>query len=131
MFERTGDTPVLDALMSPKEPKTGASGTMSWTVDVLNPSTGDDFVLGLKELSLPGRRAPPLQHVARRRLPARPRRPVQGPVVRHARDRPGLDRLQAAHPGRLPRGPGRLHGLGPRPAPPGRCSPARSPTSPG
>ncbi|MDZ7786950.1 MAG: hypothetical protein U5K73_02080 [Halofilum sp. (in: g-proteobacteria)] len=34
VFERTGDTPVLDALMSPKEPKTGASGTMSWTVDV-------------------------------------------------------------------------------------------------
>jgi len=59
VFERTGDTPVLDALMSPKEPKTGASGTMSWTVDVNNPSTGDDFVLGLKELSLPdGERRP-------------------------------------------------------------------------
>jgi ribonucleoside-diphosphate reductase alpha chain len=26
---------------------------MSWTVDVLNPRTGDDFVLGLKEITLP------------------------------------------------------------------------------
>ncbi len=58
-FEREGDTPVLDALMSPKEPKTGPNGTMSWTVDVFNPNTGDDFVLGLKELTLPeGERRP-------------------------------------------------------------------------
>ncbi len=47
-------TPVLDAMFSPKEPKTGTDGTMSWTVDVLNPRTGDDFVLGLKEITLPG-----------------------------------------------------------------------------
>jgi ribonucleoside-diphosphate reductase alpha chain len=26
---------------------------MSWTIDVLNPRTGDDFVLGLKEITLP------------------------------------------------------------------------------
>src|SRR5437870_13779226 len=26
---------------------------MSWTVDVFNPRTGDDFVLGLKEITLP------------------------------------------------------------------------------
>jgi len=59
VFDREGESPVLDALMSPKEPKTGASGTMSWTVDVLNPNTGDDFVLGLKELTLPdGERRP-------------------------------------------------------------------------
>jgi ribonucleoside-diphosphate reductase alpha chain len=58
-FSRDEDTPVLDALMSPKEPKTGPNGTMSWTVDVLNPSTGDDFVLGVKELVLPdGERRP-------------------------------------------------------------------------
>ncbi len=58
-FERKTDTPVLDALMSPKEPKTGPNGTMSWTVDVRNPSTGDDFVLGIKELVLPdGERRP-------------------------------------------------------------------------
>jgi ribonucleoside-diphosphate reductase alpha chain len=45
--------PVLDAMFSLKEPKTGADGTMSWTVDVLNPGTKDDFVLGLKEITLP------------------------------------------------------------------------------
>jgi ribonucleoside-diphosphate reductase alpha chain len=46
-------TPVLDAMFSLKEPKTGTDGTMSWTVDVHNPRTGDDFVLGLKEIALP------------------------------------------------------------------------------
>ncbi len=48
-----GPSPLLDALFSPKEPKTGTDGTLSWTVDVLNPSSGDDFVLGLKEITLP------------------------------------------------------------------------------
>jgi len=46
-------SPVLDAMFALKEPKTGTDGTMSWTVDVLNPRTGDDFVLGLKEITLP------------------------------------------------------------------------------
>jgi ribonucleoside-diphosphate reductase alpha chain len=50
----TGETtPVLDAMFSLKEPKTGTDGTMSWTVDVLNAAAGDDFVLGLKEITLP------------------------------------------------------------------------------
>jgi ribonucleoside-diphosphate reductase alpha chain len=58
-FEAIGETPVLDALMSPKEPKTGTEGTLSWTVDIHNPATCDDFVMGLKELSLPnGQRRP-------------------------------------------------------------------------
>ena len=58
-FDEIEATPVLDALMSPKEPKTGVGGTLSWTVDVRNPQTGDDFVLGLKELVLPnGQRRP-------------------------------------------------------------------------
>jgi len=48
-----GPTPVLDALFSLKEPKTGVNGTLSWTVDILNPASGDDFVLGLKEITLP------------------------------------------------------------------------------
>ena len=48
-----GPTPVLDAMFSLKEPKTGTDGTMSWTVDLLNPRTHDDFVLGLKEIALP------------------------------------------------------------------------------
>jgi ribonucleoside-diphosphate reductase alpha chain len=52
-------TPVVDALFSKKEPKAGPLGTMSWTVDVENPNTGDDFVLGVKELQLPdGSRRP-------------------------------------------------------------------------
>lgn len=58
-FDEQGETPVLEALMSPKEPKTGPDGTLSWTVDILNPATGDDFVMGLKELVLPnGQRRP-------------------------------------------------------------------------
>jgi len=58
-FTPEGETPLLNALMSPKEPKTGPDGTMSWTVDVLNPATGDDFVFGVKELVLPtGARRP-------------------------------------------------------------------------
>jgi ribonucleoside-diphosphate reductase alpha chain len=58
-FAEIGETPVLDALMSLKEPKTGPDGTLSWTVDILNPATGDDFVAGLKELVLPnGQRRP-------------------------------------------------------------------------
>jgi len=91
--------PVLDALMSPKEPKTGLR-TLSWTVDVLNPATGDDFVLGVKELILPdGSR--------------RPTRLLSGVYPRvldglcracrsHARDRPGLGRRQAEADRRLP-----------------------------
>ncbi len=52
-------TPMMDALFSKKEPKTGTNGTMSWTVDISNGGTGDDFVLGLKELVLPdGQRRP-------------------------------------------------------------------------
>jgi ribonucleoside-diphosphate reductase alpha chain len=48
-----GNSPVLDTMFALKEPKTGPDGTISWTVDVLNPRTGDDFVLGLKEITLP------------------------------------------------------------------------------
>jgi ribonucleoside-diphosphate reductase alpha chain len=52
-------TPMMDALFARKEPKTGTDGTMSWTVDISNAGTGDDFVLGLKELVLPdGQRRP-------------------------------------------------------------------------
>jgi ribonucleoside-diphosphate reductase alpha chain len=52
-------TPVLNALFSKKEPKAGPLGTMSWTVDISNATTGDDFVLGVKELHLPdGSRRP-------------------------------------------------------------------------
>jgi ribonucleoside-diphosphate reductase alpha chain len=46
-------------LFCKREPKAGPDGTMSWTVDVINPSTGDDCVLFLKELVMPdGQRRP-------------------------------------------------------------------------
>ena len=52
-------TPMLDAMMFRKEPKSGPLGTLSWTADVNNAATDDDFVLGLKELQLPdGTRRP-------------------------------------------------------------------------
>ena len=52
-------TPMMDALFAKKEPKTGTDGTISWTVDIANGGSGDDFVLGLKELVLPdGQRRP-------------------------------------------------------------------------
>ena len=49
-----GPTPVLDAMFSRDEPRTGADGTLAWTVDVDNPATGEAFTLTLKEVSLPG-----------------------------------------------------------------------------
>ena len=52
-FEKEGETPVKDAVFSVAEPKTGADGTLSWTVDIQNPATSEDFVLGLKEITLP------------------------------------------------------------------------------
>jgi ribonucleoside-diphosphate reductase alpha chain len=53
LMAEQGTSPIIDAMFSLKEPKTGTDGTMSWTIDVLNPRTGDDFVLGLKEITLP------------------------------------------------------------------------------
>lgn len=52
-FESLGRTPVLDHMFSVDEPRTGTDGTLSWTVDVVNPASGDEFVLGLKEIELP------------------------------------------------------------------------------
>jgi ribonucleoside-diphosphate reductase alpha chain len=45
-------TPVMDQLMSPREPRVDADGTLSWTVDVANAATGDNAVLFLKEAQL-------------------------------------------------------------------------------
>ena len=61
MFEalESQPTPMLDAMLFRKEPKTGPLGTLSWTADISNAATGDDFVLGVKELQLPdGARRP-------------------------------------------------------------------------
>lgn len=54
-----GDTSLVDAMMFRKEPKAGPEGTLSWTVDISNPATGDDFVMFVKELEMPdGSRRP-------------------------------------------------------------------------
>ncbi|MBL8328610.1 MAG: adenosylcobalamin-dependent ribonucleoside-diphosphate reductase [Rubrivivax sp.] len=45
-------TPVMDALFSRDEPRTGTSGTLAWAVDVENPATGERFTLTLKEVTL-------------------------------------------------------------------------------
>jgi ribonucleoside-diphosphate reductase alpha chain len=47
-------TPLVDAMFSRKEPKSGVDGTLSWTVDVYNPATGDDFAMFVKECVMPG-----------------------------------------------------------------------------
>lgn len=47
------DGPMMAALFSRREPKTDASGAMSWHVDVRNPATGDDFLMTTKELVTP------------------------------------------------------------------------------
>jgi len=47
-------TPVLDAMFSHDEPRTGPSGTLAWSVDIDNPTTGESFTLTLKEITLPG-----------------------------------------------------------------------------
>jgi ribonucleoside-diphosphate reductase alpha chain len=52
-FDAPSRTPVLDHMFSVDEPRTGTDGTLSWTVDVVNPASGDEFVLGLKEIQLP------------------------------------------------------------------------------
>lgn len=59
VFDEEGASPIFDALMSPREPKTTPQGTMSWCVDVVNPSTEDDFTIFIKELQMPdGTRRP-------------------------------------------------------------------------
>lgn len=53
VFDQAGARPVLDAMFSVEEPRTSTDGTMAWTVDIVNPVTGDSFVMGLKEVTLP------------------------------------------------------------------------------
>jgi ribonucleoside-diphosphate reductase alpha chain len=45
-------TPVMDAMFSRDEPRTGTSGTLAWAVDIDNPATGERFTLTLKEVTL-------------------------------------------------------------------------------
>jgi ribonucleoside-diphosphate reductase alpha chain len=52
-FHGNGPTPVIDAMFSRDEPKTGPGGTLAWAVDIDNPATGEAFTLTLKEVTLP------------------------------------------------------------------------------
>jgi len=52
-LQEGGATPVVDAMFSRNEPRTGISGTLAWAVDVDNPATNEQFTLTLKEVVLP------------------------------------------------------------------------------
>ena len=52
-LQEGGATPVVDAMFSREEPRTGVSGTLAWAVDVDNPATHEQFTLTLKEVSVP------------------------------------------------------------------------------
>ena len=52
-LQEGGATPVLDAMFSREEPRTGTAGTLAWAVDVDNHATGESFTMTLKEVSLP------------------------------------------------------------------------------
>jgi len=49
-----GPTPVLDAMFSRDEPRTGPSGTLAWSADIDNPAAGESLTLTVKEITLPG-----------------------------------------------------------------------------
>lgn len=59
VYETDAPSPMIDALFSKKEPKSGTDGTMSWSVDIKNPATGDDFLMIVKECRLPDGRLRP------------------------------------------------------------------------
>lgn len=54
-FDGIGEmpSPLMDALLFKREPKSRGAGTLSWTWDVRNDRAGDDFVLYLKEMEMP------------------------------------------------------------------------------
>jgi len=52
-LQEGGSTPVIDAMFSRDEPRTGTSGTLAWAVDLSNPASGEEFTVTLKEVQLP------------------------------------------------------------------------------
>ncbi|MBV8124405.1 MAG: ribonucleoside-diphosphate reductase, adenosylcobalamin-dependent, partial [Paucibacter sp.] len=52
-LQEGGPSPVVEAMFSVEEPRTGVSGTLAWAVDVDNPATIEQFTLTLKEVSVP------------------------------------------------------------------------------
>ena len=51
--EAAASTPVIDAMFSIDEPRTGPGGTIAWAADIDNPTTGERLTLSLKEVLLP------------------------------------------------------------------------------
>ncbi len=109
--------PVLDAMFAVEEPRTGTDGTLSWTVDIRNPASGEDFVVGLKEITLPDRVTRPYAMFLAGHYP----RALDGLariLSRHARARPGVDRHEAAEAPQLLGAARRFHGIRARRAAP-------------
>jgi len=52
-LDEQATSPMIEALFSRREPKTGAEGAIGWHVDINNPVTGDDFLLHTKEIKMP------------------------------------------------------------------------------
>ena len=46
-------TPVIEAMFSREEPRTGPHGTLAWAVDVHNPASDEQLTVTLKEVVLP------------------------------------------------------------------------------
>lgn len=59
VYDTDEPSPMIAALFSRKEPKSGTDGTMSWSVDIKNPATGDDLLMIVKECRLPNGRLQP------------------------------------------------------------------------
>jgi ribonucleoside-diphosphate reductase alpha chain len=53
VYKDIGQSKMLASLFVNDGLTTGPEGTLSWTADVINPATGDEFTVGLKEVTLP------------------------------------------------------------------------------
>ena len=104
-------SPVLDAMFALKEPQD--RHRRHAVLDGRRRSTRDRRRLraGPEGDQLPDGSDAAVFGLAVGRLSARARRPVQDPVARHARARPGVDRHEAAQAARLTRAARRLHGV--------------------
>lgn len=59
-FDGQSPTPLLDALIASREPKTKGDGGLSWYLDVKNDATGDDFKMFVTEVVMPDGQKRPL-----------------------------------------------------------------------
>jgi ribonucleoside-diphosphate reductase alpha chain len=101
-------TPLLDAMFSLKEPKTGTRRHDVVERGRAQPAQRRRLRPRPEGNHASGRHHPPLFHLALGRVSARAGRAVQAAVPGHARDRPGLDRHEAAQAPRLSRAARRL-----------------------